>query len=51
MRAANKKFVRRFEYIEHELAKLGKTPEKSSLIEMDSLWNDAKKKEKQLYEL
>ncbi len=51
LRTANKKFVRRFEHIEHELAKLGKSPEKSSLIEMDSLWNDAKKKEKQLYEL
>lgn len=40
------KFRSRFGYIEDELAKLGKTPETSSLEEMDRLWDEAKKFEK-----
>lgn len=46
LRGANSKFVRRFQLIEDELAKRGKTPETSDLAEMDSLWNQAKIKEK-----
>lgn len=42
LRAANAKFTRRFEFIEAELAKAGKTPEQSDLAEMDALWNAAK---------
>ena len=42
--AANRKFANRFRYVESELRKLGKTPEESSLEEMDSLWNEAKEK-------
>jgi MazG family protein len=42
LRSSNAKFVRRFGFIEAELAKAGKTPEQSDLAEMDSLWNAAK---------
>lgn len=46
LRAANAKFVRRFSYIEDELAALGKRPEDSSLEEMDQFWDKAKQTEK-----
>jgi MazG family protein len=46
LRAANAKFVRRFGFIEAELAKDGRTPEKSDLAEMDALWDAAKAAEK-----
>jgi MazG family protein len=42
LRAANRKFERRFRHIEEALAKSGKTPAQSDLAEMDSLWNEAK---------
>jgi nucleoside triphosphate diphosphatase len=42
LRSANEKFLRRFRYIEDELAKRGSSPERSSLAEMDALWDDAK---------
>ena len=42
LRATNAKFERRFAFIEHALAARGKTPEQSSLDEMDGLWNAAK---------
>jgi MazG family protein len=42
LRASNAKFERRFAHIEASLAKAGKTPEQSSLAEMDGLWNAAK---------
>ena len=42
LRKANAKFTRRFNYIESELAKDGRTPENSSLAEMDALWEKAK---------
>jgi ATP diphosphatase len=42
LRATNAKFERRFAYIEAALAARGKTPEQSSLEEMDGLWNAAK---------
>ena len=43
LRRANRKFIRRFQYIEDRLADQGKTPQESNLEEMDRLWNDAKK--------
>ena len=46
LRAANAKFVRRFAFIEAELARDGRTPEQSDLAEMDALWNAAKAAEK-----
>jgi MazG family protein len=45
IRSANVKFERRFQYIEDELAKRGRTPNMSTLQEMDELWNDAKAQE------
>lgn len=46
LRAANAKFVRRFGFIEAELAQDGRTPEQSTLEEMDRLWDAAKVAEK-----
>ncbi len=46
LRAANAKFTRRFNYIEAELARDGRSPERSDLAEMDGLWNAAKAAEK-----
>ncbi|HVX36270.1 MAG TPA: MazG nucleotide pyrophosphohydrolase domain-containing protein, partial [Hyphomicrobium sp.] len=47
LRAANRKFVRRFAHIEARLAERGKTPSQSTLQEMDALWDEAKTKEKE----
>ncbi len=46
LRAANAKFTRRFAHIEARLAALGRTPEQSSLDEMDGLWTEAKASER-----
>jgi len=46
LRAANAKFVRRFGFIETELARNARTPEQSTLEEMDRLWDAAKVAEK-----
>lgn len=43
LRQANRKFQSRFQYIEDELHRQGRTPAQSNLIEMDRLWNEAKK--------
>src|SRR5215471_9539913 len=45
LRATNEKFERRFGYIEQALAAAGKTPEQSTLVEMDELWNAAKRRD------
>jgi nucleoside triphosphate diphosphatase len=42
LRVTNRKFERRFAFIEDALAARGKKPEQSSLEEMDALWNAAK---------
>ena len=46
LRATNLKFERRFAAIERALAARGKTPEQSTLAEMDALWDAAKEAEK-----
>jgi ATP diphosphatase len=46
LREANQKFIRRFSHIEARLSERGKTPETSSLSEMDALWDEAKMLEK-----
>lgn len=46
LRAANDKFTRRFGAIETALAAQGRTPQDSTLEEMDALWNAAKLAEK-----
>ena len=42
LRSTNEKFVKRFAFIESELAKHGREPKDSNLDEMDALWNKAK---------
>ena len=46
LRGTNAKFVRRFAFIEAELARDGRTPEQSDLAEMDALWDAAKAAER-----
>lgn len=46
LRRTNAKFIRRFARIEALLAEAGKTPEQSSLEEMDALWDQAKAEER-----
>jgi ATP diphosphatase len=46
LRATNRKFERRFAAIERALDARGKTPEQSTLAEMDALWDAAKAAEK-----
>jgi MazG family protein len=48
LRAANQKFVRRFQAIERKLAALGRSPAQWDLAEMDRLWDEAKADEKLL---
>jgi len=40
---ANKKFMRRFEFIEQKITEQGKSITDSNLTEMDGFWNEAKK--------
>jgi nucleoside triphosphate diphosphatase len=47
LRATNRKFERRFAWIERALAERGKTPGEASLAEMDALWDAAKAAEKE----
>ena len=44
----NRKFIRRFNYVEAETIKKGKTLKDLSLVDMDILWNEAKRKERSL---
>ncbi|MEO0484530.1 MAG: nucleoside triphosphate pyrophosphohydrolase [Pseudomonadota bacterium] len=46
LRGTNAKFTRRFEGIEAELARQGKTPETATLEEMDAIWNDFRAQDK-----
>ena len=47
LRSANAKFARRFRCIEARLAERGRTPAQSDLAEMDALWDEAKRAERQ----
>lgn len=46
LRETNAKFTRRFGYVERALAAKGSSPERSSLAEMDALWDEAKRVER-----
>jgi phosphoribosyl-ATP pyrophosphohydrolase len=46
LRKTVEKFMRRFHYIETSLRKKGKSFHQSNLIEMDQLWEEAKKRKK-----
>jgi MazG family protein len=41
----SQKFIQRFQFIERELSRQGKTPKQSTLAEMDALWEQAKRQE------
>jgi tetrapyrrole methylase family protein/MazG family protein len=49
LRAAVKKFGRRFRYIEDQYAKLGKDMKSATLEEMDTYWEESKKAERGKY--
>ena len=46
LRAATSKFERRFKGVEAELARRGRTPERSDLVEMDAIWAEVKRAER-----
>jgi MazG family protein len=46
LRKTNRKFRRRFQWMEHRLHERGTTPEKVSMEELESLWQQAKRQEK-----
>ena len=46
LKASNRKFRRRFRYIEERLREQGRKPADSDHVEMDELWDEAKRKEK-----
>jgi len=46
LRAANARFIRRFNGVEERLAARGKSPSDSDLAEMDALWDDVKRAER-----
>jgi MazG family protein len=45
LKAANRKFRRRFRHVEEGLRERGRSPEESSLEEMERLWTEAKERE------
>ena len=47
LKAANRKFRRRFRHVEAGLRARGRSPAESSLEEMDDLWNEAKARERE----
>jgi uncharacterized protein YabN with tetrapyrrole methylase and pyrophosphatase domain len=46
LRQTIRKFVSRFRYVETRLRRQGKSPRQSTLLEMDQLWNEAKRQKK-----
>jgi tetrapyrrole methylase family protein / MazG family protein len=46
LKGSNRKFRRRFRYIEDRLREQGRKPADSDHVEMDALWDEAKEKEK-----
>jgi len=48
LKASNRKFRRRFRYIEDRLREQGRKPADSDHVEMDAFWDEAKAREKEL---
>ena len=46
LRKTNRKFRRRFQYLEERLREQGRKPADASLEEMESLWQESKRQEK-----
>jgi MazG family protein len=47
LRKTNRKFKRRFQWMEKRLRESGRTPDHTSMDELESLWQQAKREEKQ----
>jgi MazG family protein len=47
LRKTNRKFKRRFQWMEEQLRENGRTPDQSTMDELESLWQQAKRVEKQ----
>jgi uncharacterized protein YabN with tetrapyrrole methylase and pyrophosphatase domain len=48
LKSANRKFRRRFAFIERGLAREGRTPAEATLDEMETLWAEAKQRERDI---
>jgi uncharacterized protein YabN with tetrapyrrole methylase and pyrophosphatase domain len=46
LRKTNRKFKRRFQWIEERLRASGRAPQQASMDELESLWQQAKQQEK-----
>jgi ATP diphosphatase len=46
LRKANRKFKRRFQWMEEQLRASGRGPEQASMVELEELWQKAKRQEK-----
>jgi MazG family protein len=46
LRKANRKFKRRFQWMEESLRSSGRSPQQASIEEMETLWQEAKRQEK-----
>jgi uncharacterized protein YabN with tetrapyrrole methylase and pyrophosphatase domain len=47
LRKTNRKFKRRFQWVEEQLRASGRSPEQSSMEELESLWQHAKRQERE----
>jgi len=47
LRKTNRKFKRRFQWMEEQLRATGRSPEQSSMEELESLWQQAKRQERE----
>lgn len=45
LQVSNRKFIRRFEFVEKELKRRGKKPSSSTLAEMEELWQESKNRD------
>ena len=48
LRRTSRKFRRRFQWVERELRKVGKSPREATLAEMDALWERSKEIEEEI---
>ena len=46
LRKTNRKFKRRFQWMEERLRTSGRTPQQASMDELETLWQQAKQQEK-----
>ena len=46
LKKANRKFKRRFQWMEAQLSASGRTPQQATMDELESLWQQAKQEER-----